>query len=174
MIDIDIAQQLFPNPATMIIQLCATAVLFYFVRKYLWGPARELMNKRSEAVQSTLTDAEKYLEEAKGKQKEAHEEVSQSLVKSQNILSKTEQEAKALRDDIVEQAKKDATLKLEKAREEIAIEKKQMRQEMVEEMIDVAMSATQKLINEKVDQEQDQKAIERFVKEMSEQHESAS
>ncbi len=167
MISIDIAQQLVPNPLTMLTQLCATAVLFYFIRKHLWSAAREMMAKRSEAVHATLTDAEKYLEDAKVNEEAAKEEVAKARSKSQDILLRTEQEAKELRSDIMLQAQKDAERVLEKARIEIDLEKKQMRDEMVEEMIDVAMSATEKLISDKVDQSQDQKSIERFVREMS-------
>lgn len=165
MINIDVAQQLFPNPLTMLTQLCATGVLFYFVRKYLWNTAREMMSKRAEAVQATLIDAEKYLSSAKENQETTKEELKKVRNKSQEILMKSEKEAKDLREELLTQAKKDAERTLEKAREEIAHEKRQMREDMVEEMISVAMSATEKLISEKVNHTQDQKAIERFVKE---------
>lgn len=174
MIDIDIAQQLFPNPLTMVTQLCATAVLFFFVYKYLWDPARELMEKRSNVVHAKLSDAERFLLEAKDKKDEAHQEVSKAVSKSHEIINKAENEAKSVRNEIIETAKKEADSKLEKAREEIVIEKKQMRDEMVSEMINVAMLATEKLISEKVDSAQDQIAIEKFVKEINKQNESVS
>lgn len=174
MIDIDIAQQLFPNPLTMVTQLCATAVLFFFVFKFLWEPARELMEKRSNAVHAKLSDAEVYLNQAKDKKDEAHREVSKAVNKSHEIINKAEDEAKSVRNEIIETAKKEADSKLEKAREEIVIEKQQMRDEMVTEMINVAMLATEKLISEKVDSKQDQVAIERFVKEINKQNESIS
>lgn len=169
MINIDIAQQLFPNPLTMFTQLCATAILFYFVKKFLWASARDMMEKRSSAMQATLTDAEKHLNDAKESKKVADDEILMARSRSQDIISRAEAEAKELRDEIVLQAKKDADRTLEKARDEITLEKKQMRDEVVGEMISVAMSATEKLISEKVDQQTDQKSIERFVKEMSDQ-----
>lgn len=166
MIDIDIAQQLFPNPATMFIQLCATGVLFYFATKYLWGPAREFLDKRSNFVQVKLDDAEKNFEEAKVAKEQANKLVAQSYHKSQEIIAKAENEAKLVKEDILVQAKNEATEKLEKAREEIELEKKQMHNEMAGEMVSVAMLAAEKLISEKVDSTQDKKAIEDFVKEM--------
>ncbi|MEF9968326.1 MAG: hypothetical protein RR766_07400, partial [Longicatena sp.] len=89
--------------------------------------------------------------------------------KSQEIIAKAENEAKNVKEELLEQAKKEAASKLEKAREEIAIEKNQMREGMVDEMVTVAMLAAEKLISEKIDSEQDQKIIENFVKEMSNQ-----
>lgn len=174
MIDIDIAQQLFPNPLTMFIQLCATGVLFFFAYKFLWNPARDLLAKRAEFVHTKLSEAEKNLQEARSDRQRAHDEVSNAYHKSQEIIAKAENEAKAVKEELLEQAKNDAATKLEKAREEIAIEKNQMREEMVDEMVTVAMLAAEKLISEKVDSHQDQKAIEDFVKEMSNHNGSIS
>ena len=111
MIDIDIAQQLFPNPLTMVTQLCATAVLFFFVFKFLWEPARELMEKRSNAVHAKLSDAEVYLNQAKDKKDEAHREVSKAVNKSHEIINKAEDEAKSVRNEIIETAQKEADSK---------------------------------------------------------------
>ncbi|SJZ39573.1 F0F1 ATP synthase subunit B [Anaerorhabdus furcosa] len=174
MIDIDIAQQLFPNPLTMFIQLCATGVLFFFAYKFLWDPARALLAKRSDFVHTKLSEAERSLQEARSERQKAHDEVSNAYHKSQEIIAKAENEAKAVKEDILEQAKNEATSKLEKAREEIAIEKSQMREGMVDEMVTVAMLATEKLISEKVDSTYDQKTIENFVKEMSNHNGSIS
>lgn len=174
MIDIDIAQQLFPNPTTMLIQLCATGVLFYFIKKYLWKPAREMMAKRADFVHEKLNDAELQLTDAKEKNKSAHEEVSKAVFKSQEIITKAEKEARNSRDEILEQAKKDAAYKLEKAQDEIAKERNQMREEMTEEMVDVALLAAEKLISGKVDRDVDQKTIERFVMESNRSNESVS
>ncbi|MEG0077149.1 F0F1 ATP synthase subunit B [Anaerorhabdus sp.] len=174
MIDIDIANQLFPNPTTMVIQLLATGVLFFFVYKYLWDPARDMLEKRSHVMHLKLQEAETKLEEAQSDRQRAHDEVSNAYHKSQEIIAKAENEAKNVKEDILEQAKVEATTKLEKAREEIALEKHQMREEMVDEMVTVAMLAAEKLISEKVDSSQDQKVIEDFVKEMSNHNGSIS
>jgi F-type H+-transporting ATPase subunit b len=169
MIDIDIASQLFPNPMTMLLQLLATGILFFFVYRFLWNPARNMLEKRSNVMHEKLGDAQKKLEEAQSDRQRAHDEVSNAYHKSQEIIAKAENEAKNVKEELLEQAKKEAASKLEKAREEIAIEKNQMREGMVDEMVTVAMLAAEKLISEKIDSEQDQKIIENFVKEMSNQ-----
>ncbi len=38
MLEVDIIGQLIPNPLTMVVQLCSTAVLFLLAKKFLWGP----------------------------------------------------------------------------------------------------------------------------------------
>lgn len=167
MIDINIAEQLFPSPESMVVQLCATAILFYFLKKYLWGPARDLMEKRSASLHATVTEAEDKLQNALKTQAEADQRVKDSYKTSSEIIAKAENEAKNVREELIHKAKKEADSKLEKARIEIDKQKQQMRNDMIEEMIDVAMVASEKLIEDKVDESYDKQAIEKFVKEVS-------
>lgn len=167
MINIDIAEQLFPNPLTMITQLLATGILFFFVYRFLWNPAREMLAKRAEFVQSELTNAENAKKDAENNLKAAKEEISKAVTTSKDIVSRAEKEAIDVKEELIQKAQKEAQAKLDKAREEIEIEKKQMRSEMIEEMVDVAMYATEKLIGEKADETYDKKAIDKFVKEVT-------
>ncbi|MFV0379662.1 MAG: F0F1 ATP synthase subunit B [Anaerorhabdus sp.] len=167
MIDIDIAQQLFPNPLTILIQLTSTGILLFFIRKYLWSAARDLMQKRSDVVHAKMVEAQENLDDAKKSADSAKNEIDIARSKAIDIVAKAETDAKEVSNSIVLKAQKDAELKLEKARDEIKIEKNQMREEVVSQMIDVAMSATEKLIGDKVDTQSDKQSIEKFVKEMS-------
>ena len=50
----DVATQLMPNILTMLTQWCATGVLFFFVYKFLFNPAREMIAKRQEYIQGNM------------------------------------------------------------------------------------------------------------------------
>lgn len=172
MIDIDIVGKLLPNPLTMIVQLCSTAVLFYFVIKLLWNPARKMLQTRADYAQAKLDDAQSALDQAQLDRQTARQEIHTAAETSRKIVENAESEGVAVRDKIVTAAKIEANRKLESARQEIEQEKRQMRAELVEEMVDVAMSAAEKLIGEKVDASSDQQEVERFVREMRSSHES--
>lgn len=171
MIDIDIIGQLLPNPVTMLVQLCSTLVLFLVVKKYLWQSVVNMLDKRSEAMQSELNEAEALKRQAYETNEEAKKQLKEASDTSKRIVARAENEGKAVKEQILTSAKKEAEDKLESARREIAYEKKQMRSEMISEMVEVAMMATEKLIQEKSDSKDDQAAIERFVKEASDYHE---
>ena len=57
----------------------------------------------------------------------------------------------------------EAKSKLEEARKEIAYEKRQMQNEVKQEIVDVALAACEKLMFDKVLNEDDRKAVEEFV-----------
>ena len=64
-LNIDIQGNLLPNLLTMITQLLATLLIFLMFKKFLWKPVREILAKRSSAMQGELDTARKYSEEAK-------------------------------------------------------------------------------------------------------------
>ena len=54
MINVDIVEQLIPNPATMAATLCSVLVLFLLVRKFLWPSVKRYLNARADAMQEEL------------------------------------------------------------------------------------------------------------------------
>ena len=83
---IDISQQLFPNPLTMLYTLCVTAVLFFFIYKFLFNPAREMIQKREDYVNGKLKDADNINLEAKENLSKAKEEVEKAKELSKKIV----------------------------------------------------------------------------------------
>ena len=58
MIDIDIVEQLIPNPMTMLVQLCSTLVLFLLMKKFLWKSVKNFLDVRADKMQSDLAESE--------------------------------------------------------------------------------------------------------------------
>ena len=76
-------------------------------------------------------------------------------------------EAKVVKEDIVSKAKTEAQDQLTKARSQIEMERSKMQNDMHREMVEIAMTAAEKLISEKSNEEADRKAVDAFVKEAS-------
>ena len=162
-ISFDVAGQLFPNLTTMIVQWLSTGVLLFFVVKYLWKPARDFINKRAEYSQSQIDEANKLKEDAKALNEEAKAQIKEASITAGNIIDSAKNEGLQLKDSIVESAKMEAKSKLEEARKEIAYEKRQIQNEVKQEIVDVALAACEKLMSDKVLNEDDRKAVEEFV-----------
>ena len=166
MITIDVIGQLIPNPMTMLAQLCSTLVLFLFVKKFLWTSVTKFLDARSAAMQMDLKQSAEAKKEAEADRETARAEVRQARETSRRILEKVKDESEALRTSIVNQAKKEAELKIEAADRAIEAQKKQAHDEMVQEMVSVAMAAAEKLMSEKSDAQDDAKIIGDYVREV--------
>jgi F-type H+-transporting ATPase subunit b len=164
--DIAVAEQLFPNWLTVVTQLCATGVLLFFVRKFLWGPGREMIAKRQELMQKRLSDAEKLREEAEGYRSQTEQELKDVKTKAKDIVEVARKEANDEKERILEEANRQASATLEKANATIEKEKAELRRDLQKEIVDVALAASTKLMGKDELAEQDQRAIESFVKEI--------
>ena len=165
-IGIDISSQLFPNPFTMLYTLLVTAVLFFFVYKFLFNPAREMIAKRADYVQSKLDDADKL-------NAEAHENLKTSNMEAQKlsheIVESAKKEAQDVRDSIVSDAKEKSDEILRKAHDRIKKEELELKKDISKEIVDVALAASEKLITSKELDKQDELSIKKFVEELSDE-----
>ena len=59
--NVDVQGALFPNVLTMLTQLLSTLIIFLAVKKWLWKPIRNIIAKRSDAMQEALDKKKKIL-----------------------------------------------------------------------------------------------------------------
>lgn len=161
--DIDIAGKLFPNITTLIIQLCSTGVMLLIFKKFLWVPMQNYFAKRADFIESQINEAKDMNEKAKAFMIESDKQARESAREYRDIVEKAKSDALKVRDDIIVEAKKEATSKIEQAQKEIEAEKVQARQDMKEEMVDIAMEVATKIMNKEMNTKENQVLIEEFV-----------
>lgn len=165
-IGVDISTQLFPNPLTMLYTLAVTGVLFFFVYKYLFNPAREILAKRSAYMQDKLTSAAKQNEEAEEHLASAKAQIDKAQDLAQAILKQADKEAGALKETIVDAANVKAAEIYARANERIKKEEKELRQEINKQIVDVALAANEKLLGEKDLRQETAKSLAKIVEEL--------
>lgn len=166
MLDIDILGSLIPDPITMLAQLMATGVLLLIFKKYLWVPVSDYMQKRADVAQQALSDAYQAKEDADKKQKQAHEQLKEAGQKAQQIIDRSENEAKKVKQELISEAQRQARQKIEQANNQIDLQRKEMQSSIRKEIVDVAMLASERLMHGKIDESFDRQAIESFLKDV--------
>ena len=166
-IGVDVSTQLFPNPLSMLYTLCVTGVLFFFVYKFLFGPAREIIAKRADYVQSKLTDADNTNAEAKKHLESAKAEVEKAQDLSKEIIERAKEEAVGVKDSIVKDANEKADDIYRKAHERIQKEEVELKRDINRQIVDVALAASEKLITKTELDAQTTRSIEAFVEELN-------
>lgn len=161
---IDIQGNLMPNPLTMVTQLLATFLIFLMFKRFLWKPVKEILAKRSQAMQGELDQARKVREEADIFLDEAKHEVDVARETGKRIVSDAQAEAETVRDTILQEADAKAKARLDAADAQIAQKEEDMRNELQDEVADLAILAAEKLLREKVDEARDREFIDNFLK----------
>lgn len=167
MIDIDIVEQLIPNPMTMLVQLCSTLVLFLLMKKFLWKSIKNFLDVRADKMQSDLAESEQAKQDALTDRQKALEELQGASARGEKIVEAAVKQAKDEKESILLEAGKQADALRKKAQEQIESDRQQMYDGMSKEMVEVAMSAVEKLVGSKDTSDMDRKAIEEFVKDAS-------
>lgn len=165
-LELDIAGKLFPNIITMAVQLLATGVLFLGFKKLLWKPMQTYLQKRADVADQALRDAYEAKLLAEERQKDAEALLGKAAMDAKDIIESGKQEGNRVKELLLAEAKNEADNKLSSALREIAHQKTQMREEIESEIIDVALLAASKLIEGKVDETEDRRQIQHFIKDV--------
>ena len=161
--NIDVASKLFPNMTTLIVQLLSTGVMFLIFKKFLWVPVQEYFAKRADFIESQMNEAKDMNAKAKEFMLDSETKARESAKEYRDIVEKAKQDALSTRDKIIDDAKKEVSLKVEQARREIEAEKAQAKEEMKEEMVTIAMEVATKVMNKEMNSEENKKMVEDFV-----------
>ena len=166
MVNFDVQGSLMPNLYTMIVQLCATLIIFLCIKKWLWKPVKNILAKRADAMQASLDSAFEQNEEARVNLEASRKELNDAKESSREIIDAARQEAVNLKNEIVSDAKRQAQAKLDQADEKIARAKADAQSDLHDEMVSVAMAAVSKLLDEKATSKDDEEAIDKYIKEV--------
>ncbi len=164
---ISVIENLLPNPLTVITQLCATLVMFLVLKKLVWKPVTEIMNKRTEYEQGLLRNAEALKAENEKLKNELEEKVREANEQAQQTIEKAQAEGIMIRDELVKEGREKSKQLINEAEANIKREKTRMYEEMHDSIVEVALSATEKMLDEKVDAIADEELIDDFIKEVS-------
>lgn len=166
MVNFDVQGSLMPNLYTMIVQLCATLIIFLCIKKWLWKPVKNILAKRADAMQASLDSAFEQNEEARVNLEASRKELNDAKESSREIIDAARQEAVNLKNEIVSDAKRQAQAKLDQADEKISRAKADAQSDLHDEMVSVAMAAVSKLLDEKATSKDDEEAIDKYIKEV--------
>lgn len=166
-IETDILGQLIPNPLTMIVQLCATAVLFFLMYKLAYKPIKKIIDTRSEYEQNRLSKADALKKQYEDLHAEAEKQINDAKVEAQEIISKAQDEGNRVKNNLIEEGKLKSQQIIDDAQNNIALQKNKMLDEMHGEIVDVALTAAEKLLQSKLDEKNDKDSINEFIKEVT-------
>lgn len=154
----------------LVLEMINLVVLYLILRKFLFHPLMNIMEKRKTKIADDLGHAEDVKKEAHALKDQYELALSGAKEESSNIIHQAKKEAKAEYESILGNAERDANKLLTDARENIALEKEKTLRDMQSEVASLAVSAAKKIMKEQYAQEIDQASYDQFLKEAGEDH----
>ena len=148
---------------TMLWQLVNFFVLLFLLRKFLYSPIKEMLDKRAAQINGDLDDAEARREEAEEIKAEYEQKLKNARSEAQEIVDNAETRANKKAKDIINKAEERAENLKAKKLEEIEQAKKEAAAELRDSIADYTVLAANKLIQEQLDEDKHQQMVMDFI-----------
>ena len=154
---------------TMIFAWCNLLILYLFLKKLLFVPVKKMIDTRQKEIDDMYSDAESSRESANLMKEEYEKKLECANTESEEILKKAVRKAQLREEEILKDANEKASRTLERAKEQVELEKKKAINDVKNEVSDMAISIAAAVIERDVKSEEHQSLIDEFIDSMGEE-----
>lgn len=151
------------NLWNIIISLCNLLLMFLILKHFLFRPVQNIIAKRKQEVDTIYSEAQSDREAAGQMRSEYETQLAAARSQADTIVRDATSLAQRKSEAIVAEANYQASHMKQKAQQEIALEKRQMLQEVQHEISDIAVSIASKVVEREVRAEDHESFVEDFI-----------
>ncbi|MBQ9856232.1 MAG: F0F1 ATP synthase subunit B [Clostridia bacterium] len=151
---------------TALFILLNTLAIFLVARKYLIGPVRKLIESRQKEIDDMYETASNAREDAMAMKEEYLKKLNDAQMTSDKIVKDAVARGQKREEEIVEKAKNEAGQILQKAQDDIQLEKKKAVNEAKNEISDMALEIAGKVVGRQLSAADKAEMIDHFIDEL--------
>lgn len=155
-------------PWTLIAQICNLFIQLYLIKRFLFKPVREILEKRKAKADAEISDATKAKEEAEAMKAEYEQNMRDAREKANDILASAQKSATLRSEEILKEASEQAVAMKVKAEKDIEQEKRKAVNEIKDEIGTMAMEIAGKVIEREISEKDHTKLIDEFIENVGE------
>lgn len=156
------------NPVTLIAQICNLFIQLLVVKIFFLDKIKAILDKRREAADAQITDAENAKAEAMAIKQTYEANMAKAKADADELLSSAQRTAAARSEEIIRQAQQTAAQIKSKASSDIEQEKKKAISEAKNEISGLAMAIAGKVVGRELAEGDQTALIDRFIDELGE------
>ncbi len=157
------------NPWTMLFAWLNLLILYLFLKKLAFKPLKNMIDSRQKEIDDMYGEAEKSLAEANESKAAYEEKLKAANDESEEILKAAGRRAKLREEEILRDANAEARRTLERAEEQIELERKNAINQVKNEVSDMAISIASAVIERDVKAEEHTELINDFINQMGDE-----
>lgn len=163
----ELLQQLGINGKLLLAQVINFVVLAFVLYKLAYKPLLRLLDKRSKTIAQSLSDAKKVQEQLTASTAERDRLLSETERASEAMLVQARTQAEQLRAQMLVKAKEDLAVEQKRAAQEAEAEKARVFNEAKRDLADLVVSASAKVLGEKMTAAKDKELAERTIHQLA-------
>ena len=150
-------------PWTFVFQIANLFLQVYLIKRFLFKPINEMLEKRKAMADAEIQDAIKAKEEAQAMKAEYELNMQEARDKANEILVTAQKTAAVQSEEMIREATEQVTAMKAKAESDIAQEKRKAVNEIKDEIGGIAMEIAGKVIEREISEEDHAKLIDEFI-----------
>ena len=154
------------NPFTMLFAWANLLILYLFLKKLLFKPVKNMIDSRQKEIDDMYSDADSSREAASLLKSEYEQKLEKASEESEQILKTAVRKAQLREEEIIAEANGKAARILERAEEQVELEKKKAINDIKDEVSGMAISIASAVIERDVKADEHQKLIDDFINNM--------
>ena len=148
---------------TIIFTLCNLLILFLVFKHFLFGRVHKILDERQNDVSETYNKADAALEHAKSLESEYSGLMEGAKEESAQMINAASKKAQLRSDEIISEAKNEASAILARADEDVEREKKRAQNELRGEVSELAVLVAQKVVEKEITEADHERFINEFI-----------
>ncbi len=139
-------------PWTFIIQICNLFIQVYLIKKFLFKPINEILEKRKNLADKAIREAREAQSEAETLKEQYESSLTNAHAEAAQIVSEAQKEAQTKADNLVREAQEEAAGIKARAAADIEQEKKKAINEAKDEIGGLAMDIAGKVVEKEINE----------------------
>ena len=150
-------------PWTFVAQICNLFIQVYLIKRFLFKPVNEMLEKRKALADAQIREAEKAKADADAIKTEYEQNMKEAKEKANEILTTAQRTAALQSEEVLKEAASQAAALKSKAESDIAQEKRKAVNEIKDEIGGMAVEIAGKVIEREISEEDHTKLIDEFL-----------
>ena len=155
-------------PWNFIATICNLFIQVYLIKRFLFKPINEMLEKRKAKADAQIQDAVKAKEEAQAMKAEYEKNRQEAKNRANDIVMTAQKTAAIQSEEMLKEASSQVTAMKEKAEKDIAQEKRKAVNEIKGEIGGMAVEIAGKVIEREISEEDHAKLIDEFIENVGE------
>jgi F-type H+-transporting ATPase subunit b len=152
-------------PGLMVWTVITFLIVLYVLRRFAFRRIQGLIDQRRDRIREALDEADKARSEARELRELTAKEREQAKADREQILDDARRQSQRLAEQARERADADLKEALEKNREELAAENQRLREQIRRDVVELTLFAAERVTGKVLDQEDQRRLIEETVEE---------
>ncbi|MEG1500341.1 MAG: F0F1 ATP synthase subunit B [Clostridiales bacterium] len=151
------------NLQLFIFALIDFLILLFVLYKFLYNPLLKMMDDRKKGIEDALNQADQARQEVASTQAVLQSEIDNAKNEARSLVNAAKQDAEKLKAEILQQAKEDAHIISEKAKEQIIREQKEAIADLKKEVATMAVTAAAHILQEEMTAEKQKNLTDKYI-----------